>query len=112
MHRLPVSLVALVLGLGVPAAAQNPSSAESSWTWTPERLADGQPNITGMWNNSNAMFTPLELPEELVGRDDLSVEELQARAETRGQGRIAASEWRGHENSRGVGGYGTYWFDW
>ncbi|HIM50910.1 MAG TPA: hypothetical protein EYM36_03210 [Acidobacteria bacterium] len=108
-----VALVgALVLTLGVPATAQNRSAAESSETWTPERLADGQPNITGMWNNSNAMFTPLELPAELTGRDDISADELQARAEARGQGRIAASEWRGHENSRGVGGYHFYWFDW
>ena len=109
----PVALVGtIVLTLGVPVAAQNPSTAESSETWTPERLADGQPNITGMWNNSNAIFTPLELPEELVGRGDISADELQARAEARGQGRIAASEWKGFENSRGVGGYGTYWFDW
>ena len=64
-----------------------------------------------MWNNSNAMFTPLELPEELAGQE-LSADELQARAEARASGRKAGSEWRGHENSRGVGGYGTYWFDW
>ena len=53
--------VALVFALAAPAAAQNSSTGEAPETWTPERLADGQPNITGMWNNSNAMFTPLEL---------------------------------------------------
>ncbi len=112
---LSVALVALVGALvlvpAAPIAAQNPSGSGTPENWTPERLPDGQPNITGMWNNSNAMFTPLELPEELVGQE-LSTDELQARAEARGQGRIAASEWKGHENSRGVGGYGTYWFDW
>ena len=117
MSRSSVSPAALagvlLLLLGVPVTAQNQSAAESSETWTPERRADGQPNITGMWNNSNAIFTPLELPEELDGRDDISAEELQARAEARASDRIAASEWKGFENNRGgVGGYGTYWFDW
>ena len=98
--------VVVVAASGTPAFAQGAPDG-----WTPEILADGQPNITGTWNNSNAMFTPLELPEELVGRA-LSTDELQARAEARAAGRKAGSEWRGHENSRGVGGYGTYWFDW
>ena len=115
MSRTSVPLVALVglfaIGLAAPSLAQGQSAAEAS-DWTPELLADGQPNITGMWNNSNAIFTPLELPRELAGRDDISADELQARAEARASGRKASSEWRGHENSRGVGGYGFYWFDW
>lgn len=108
MNR-PRALCIVAVGLMV----LTPLSAVLAQTsgWSPELLSDGQPNITGMWNNSRAMFTPLELPEELAGQD-LSVGELQARAEARGEGRISASEWRGHENSRGVGGYGTYWFDW
>ena len=114
MSRTSRPLVALAtmfaLSLAAPSLAQR-QSAEAS-DWTPDRLSDGQPNITGMWNNSNAMFTPLELPRELAGRTDLSADELQARAEARASGRKAASEWRGHENARGVGGYGFYWFDW
>ena len=108
MNR-PRALLTVAVGL----LALGPLSTAVAQTsgWSPELLSDGQPNITGMWNNSRAMFTPLELPEELAGQE-LSVDELQVRAEARGQGRIAASEWRGHENSRGVGGYGTYWFDW
>ena len=94
----------LTTGLAAPVAAQSDG-------WEPERLADGQPNIMGMWNNSRAVFTPLELPEELAGQE-LTSEELQVRAEARGRGRIESSEWRGHENASGVGGYGFYWFDW
>ena len=43
----------LTLGLVAPAAAQSEG-------WEPERLSDGQPSIMGMWNNSRAVFTPLE----------------------------------------------------
>ena len=45
------------------------------------RLADGQPDIQGMWNNEESNFTPLELPKELAGRSTFTPEELQARAE-------------------------------
>ena len=29
--------------------------------WQPELLPDGQPNITGMWNNVGATATPVEM---------------------------------------------------
>ena len=105
--------VALVFALAAPAAAQNSTAPEGSGTWTPERLADGQPNITGMWNNSNAMFTPLELPEELAGVEAFSPDDLRERAEALDSGRREAFAWKGFkENRGGVGAYGTYWFDW
>ena len=120
MNRSRGSYIGIVAGIvyvlvvaasGTPIFAQTQPAGAAETGWTPEILADGQPNITGTWNNSNAMFTPLELPEELVGQA-LSADELRARAEARATGRKEGSEWRGHENSRGVGGYGTYWFDW
>ena len=101
--------VAAMVGFTAPGAGAQTEAGG----WQPERLADGQPDIEGMWNNTRAMFTPLELPEELSGRDGVPAAELQERAEARGSGRISRSEWRGHENNRGgVGGYGLYWFDW
>ena len=36
--------------------------------WQPEFLSDGQPNITGMWNNVGATATPLEMPAEFDGK--------------------------------------------
>ena len=65
MNRSSGSRIGIVAGLlctlvaasGTPAFAQGAPDG-----WTPEILADGQPDITGMWNNSNATFTPLELP--------------------------------------------------
>lgn len=109
-----IRAVAVGAAVAVSALAGAPATAraqEVSETWTPQRLADGQPDIQGMWNNTRAVFTPLELPEDLTGRE-LTADELQQRAEARGEGRIEGSEWRGHENARGVGAYGTYWFDW
>ena len=57
---LPTVPLAALLLLVVPmhGAAQD---------WTPDRRADGQPNISGMWDNTRALFTPVELPEELAG---------------------------------------------
>ena len=111
-----VVVVGMALAWGAGGATRvsaQSAAAEDAETWFPTRLSDGQPDIQGMWNNADAMFTPLELPEELLGRSDLTPEELQERAEARARTRIAGSEWQGHENnSRGVGGYGTYWFDW
>ena len=100
------------VGFTVGVGAQLPGEAPNKANWMPDRLADGQPDIQGMWDNTDAMFTPLELPAELLGRDNISEEELQQRAEARAKGRIDGSEWKGHENARGVGGYGIYWFDW
>ena len=108
IRAAPGLLAAAAMVVFAPSAgAQQPED------WQPERLADGQPDIQGMWNNTRAIFTPLELADELAGRDDITTAELQQQAEARGNGRIERSEWRGHENNRGgVGGYGLYWFDW
>ena len=96
---LPVALAgALVCTLGAPAAAgdQRPESGTSGWT--PPRLADGQPDIQGMWNNADSNHTPDELPDE-----------LRALAKARYDGKIAA----GREHTEGtVGFYALYWWDW
>ena len=106
------AVLAVALAAPPAASAQAGRSGAVADDWSPAVRADGQPDITGMWNNSDAIFTPLEMPEELAGRDDISAAELEERAQARAEGRIDAFEWRGHENSRGVGGYGIHWFDW
>ena len=96
-----------VVALAAPVHAQNSQSEDtSSAAWAPGRLADGQPDIQGMWNNIDAFQTPLELPPELAGQA-LSAEELQARAEARKKNLIETSE-----TSDGVGAYGAHWYDW
>jgi hypothetical protein len=98
-----VPFAALALMVGVPALG-------SAQAWDPPRLADGQPDINGMWNNVGSSHVPLELPEELVGKTLTEAERLElftARSD-----RAKAVTWEGHEASRGVGAYANYWFDW
>ena len=99
--------VILMIGASTPARGQ--SAAGSTKQWTPQRLADGQPDIQGMWNNEDANHTPLELPDELAGRSSFTPEELQARAEARAKRAVEAGDSRGDGD---VGFYALYWFDW
>ena len=90
--------------LNAPAGA-----GQTAGQWEPERLADGQPNIQGMWNNVHANHTPLELPDELAGRESFTQEELQAFAEERAARSLAAGQ---DGLMPGTGFYDLYWFDW
>lgn len=77
---------------------------------TAQRLTDGQPNLNGIWNNVGSSHIPLELPDEFVGRLPTQ-EEIDQLVKTRSD-RGKARTWQGHENSRTVGAYANYWFDW
>tara|TARA_B100001123_G_scaffold108961_1_gene126825 strand:- start:8319 stop:9242 length:924 start_codon:yes stop_codon:yes gene_type:complete len=84
-----------------------PASAQE---WEPPRLANGVPDINGMWNNVGSSHVPLEVPDDLAGKtltEDERLELFTARSD-----RAKAAQWEGHENSRGVGAYANYWFDW
>ena len=106
LARFAVAAVALLVGAGwaAPATAQEPDA------WEPPRLADGQPDINGTWNNVGAAHIPLELPDDISGQD-LSLAEIRDRVQARSDARKAVT-WQGHEQSRGVGAYANYWFDW
>ena len=103
-------IAAVVLALGAPTPASGQGAEHPDDSWTPPRLADGQPDLNGTWNNVGAAHIPLELPDELAGRE-LSQPELDALVKARSD-RQKAVTWDGHENSRGVGAYANYWFDW
>ena len=57
----------------VASLTANHSIAQS---WTVPRLADGQPDLQGTWENNSA--TPLERPQQLAGKPLLSEEEVAA----------------------------------
>jgi len=98
------SAIVLIVSFGLVMTA----SAQSDWS--PKRLSDGQPDITGMWNNVGATATPLELPARFQGRV-LTQEEITEFIQGRDEARKGAV-WTGFENSSGVGAYENYWFDW
>jgi hypothetical protein len=82
-------------------------TANAQSEWKPNYLADGQPDINGMWNNVGATATPLEMPEQFQGRvpSDAEIAEfINARDESR---KNPSSDEGG-----GVGAYGNEWFDW
>ena len=101
--RLIVTVAAVVAVLGV----STPVWAQDSNTWSPPRLADGQPDIQGMWDNVGALNIPLELPDGFSG-PHFTPEDLAAIAAAR----AAEAERRAAlPRAPSVGAYGAYWFD-
>src|SRR5262245_1772364 len=70
-NRLLASTVLLAWLLSIPVAAQAPKG--SSKVWNPPRMADGHPDLQGIWNY--ATITPMERPRELAGKAFLSEQE-------------------------------------
>ena len=105
-HSVPVVAIAGAFLLALSWLAPAPAAAQD---WEPARLADGQPDIQGMWNNADANHTPLELPDELSGRDSFTQEELRNLAKARYDATIKANETL-REGDPGF--YALYWFDW
>ena len=66
---------------GIEASAQHPKSVtivstEAPDGWQAPRLADGRPDLQGIWANDTA--TPLQRPEALGDKATLTDEELTA----------------------------------
>ena len=73
-HRIAACVVvaAALAAMPLVVAAQAPEG------WTAPRLADGRPDLQGVWASDSA--TPLERPEELGDREYISDEEVAALA--------------------------------
>jgi len=95
----------LCVGLATPALGQ--VAKDATETWVPARLADGQPDIQGMWNNIGVSDTPLELPDGFSG-PKFSQAELEAIAKARAE---AAARSAARPREPNVGAYASYWFD-
>jgi hypothetical protein len=103
------SRVSVVFVIGALAVMVMASGEPRAQEWSPKRLADGQPDIRGMWNNADANHTPLELPDELAGRESFTQEELRELAKSRYDATVRASE---TVKEGDTGFYALYWFDW
>lgn len=97
------TLAVLVGGMSTSSWAQNGNTTG----WSPARLADGQPDIQGMWNNIDALSTPMELPDGFSG-PEFSFEDLQAIAAARDE---EAARRAAQPRAKSVGAYGAHWFD-
>jgi hypothetical protein len=60
---------------GTTAIGQSPAPGARPEGWTVPRLADGHPDLQGIWENNSA--TPLERPREFAGKPTLTDAELQ-----------------------------------
>ena len=104
----PVAVAgALLLVLGLAGAAHAQSGSAGGADWTPAILVDGQPDIQGMWNNVDALATPLELPNGFSG-PDFTPADLEAIALARAQ---EAERRAAQPRRKSVGAYGAHWFD-
>ena len=98
---------ALLLVLGLAGAAHAQSGSAGGADWTPAILADGQPDIQGMWNNVDALATPLELPDGFSG-PGFTPADLEAIALARAE---EAERRAAQPRQKSVGAYGAHWFD-
>jgi len=87
MHRRLLAALAVVAALVHAAHAQAPDRS-----WTPPRTPWGDPDLQGVYTNSNEYGTPLERPAEFAGRrlDEVTAEEL-ARVRAEATGRAVAA---------------------
>ena len=102
--------LALVVGPLLLAVLVSPLQAQD---WQPELLSDGQPNITGMWNNVGATATPVEMPDEFEGRVPTAEElaDFIARRDEARKGNVCSLN-ECISGGQSVGAYGNEWFDW
>jgi hypothetical protein len=74
-----VAVVSTFVGLlGLVAAAQTATATRPAPAYTPPRTPWGDPDLQGVFTNSNEYATPLERPKEFAGRrvEDLSSDEI------------------------------------
>ena len=70
---VPLTTLAVAALLFMPISATGQTADDD---WSPPRLANGRPDLQGVWANNSA--TPLERPEELAAKESFTDEELAA----------------------------------
>ena len=77
MSRLWISMASIVIAaVSLSLASQAPPPPEE---WTPPLTPWGEPDLQGIWNNATS--TPLERPEDVIGKEVLTDEEAAGFAE-------------------------------
>ncbi len=108
MMRIRVLVAVAAALLCMPAQSAGQGQAESDDGWAVPRMADGRPDLQGVWDYRT--ITPLERPESVAGREFLTPEEvadLEARALDRN-----TDEARPENAARDVSGaYNDFWWD-
>ena len=110
MGRLRVwsglSAAAVILAVAAPAAAQSSASgaaAPAASDWTAPRTSWGHPDLQGIWTTDDEISVPVERPEDLAQRDDLTEEEIAARTAARAAGL--------EQGSPGTGDGPAHWYE-
>ena len=98
---IAVAIVAVVALAAVPAATGQIRAAASG-DEVPARTPWGQPNLQGLWNNNTVV--PLERPDDLAEREELSDEEVAARFQ-------ANSDFLFTPREGDPGFYNEFWFE-
>ena len=73
--------------------------------WSAPRLADGQPDLQGIW--TNATITPLERPAAMAGKAFLTEEEAAAIEKRTAENRAATDKF----GPLAQGSYNRFWYD-
>jgi hypothetical protein len=73
-----MAIVSLAAALAKAQPLASKTTAKLTKNWTPSRTPWGDPDLQGVFTNSNEYATPLERPEQFAGRrlEDVTVEEL------------------------------------
>ncbi len=70
------AIATLIAGVAGPAAAQQTAPAKPAAKWTMPRLADGHPDLQGVWTNKT--ITPFDRPTELGNKEFFTADEAKA----------------------------------
>jgi hypothetical protein len=103
-----LTATALVFGLAGTAAAQpQPAAAKPAGKWTMPRLADGHPDLQGIWTNKT--ITPFERPTELANKEFFTADE--AKDFVKKTLERSNMDNRSNDVSDVIGAYNAFWWD-